>query len=248
MTIPKTPKQNWIAQRIYRTLVKTVTSILSDAKLPHKFWAEALYTAVYLCIRSQTKAVKHKMPFEALKGEKPTVKHLCIFGYTEVQWLSAEAKGHLARHHCIHGNGHGTMAMNPHKLCRSIPEFHVPCSSWCKARVISTSSTKTTEVQRNQFTRFGIPEQLVIDNVCKFASEGFQAFIKVNGIWTCWSLTSTGRWWAINMSRVCSHACVQGWVAMQLKVEHLVISRHLKNSGQVKQSKLSLEMFLGDIF
>ena len=54
--------------------------MLSDTKLPHKFWAEALLTAVYLQNRSPTKAVKGLTPFEAWTSEKPNVKHLRIFG------------------------------------------------------------------------------------------------------------------------------------------------------------------------
>lgn len=47
-TVPKTPEQNGVAERINHTLVESLRSMLSDAKLPHKFWAEALATAVYL--------------------------------------------------------------------------------------------------------------------------------------------------------------------------------------------------------
>lgn len=48
MTIPKTPEQNGVDERMNRTLVESVRSMLVDAKLPHKFWAEALSTAVNL--------------------------------------------------------------------------------------------------------------------------------------------------------------------------------------------------------
>ena len=51
-----------------------------DAKLPHKFWAEALSTAVYLRNRSSTKAVKSMTPFEAWTRKKPKVGHLRVFG------------------------------------------------------------------------------------------------------------------------------------------------------------------------
>ena len=46
--VPKIPQQNSVAARMIRTLVGTICSMLSDAKLPKKFWAEALNTAVYL--------------------------------------------------------------------------------------------------------------------------------------------------------------------------------------------------------
>ena len=54
--------------------------MLSDAKLPKKFWAEALSTAVYLRNRSPTTAVQGKTPFEAWTKEKPDVGHFKIFG------------------------------------------------------------------------------------------------------------------------------------------------------------------------
>ena len=53
--------------------------MLADSKLPKRFWAEALSTAVYLQNRSPTKAAEGMTPFEAWTGEKP-VKHLRIFG------------------------------------------------------------------------------------------------------------------------------------------------------------------------
>ena len=56
--------------------------MLTQAKLPKKFWVEALNTAVYLRNRSPTKAVNHATPFEAWTGDKPDVSHLCSFGCT----------------------------------------------------------------------------------------------------------------------------------------------------------------------
>ncbi len=48
-TVPKTPEQNGVAERMNRTLVECVRSMLADTKLPKKFWAEALSTAT--CIK-----------------------------------------------------------------------------------------------------------------------------------------------------------------------------------------------------
>ena len=39
LTVPKTPEQNGVDERLNRTLVETVRSMLIDAKLTHQFWA-----------------------------------------------------------------------------------------------------------------------------------------------------------------------------------------------------------------
>ena len=80
LTVPKTPEQNGVAERMNRTLVESVRAMLADARLPHRFWAEALSTAVYLRNRSPAMAIKGMTPFEALTGEKPNVEHLRVFG------------------------------------------------------------------------------------------------------------------------------------------------------------------------
>ena len=80
LTVPKTPEQNGVAERMNRTLVETTRSVLGYSKLSHKFWAEALSTAVYLRNRSPTKAIEAMTPFEAWVGEKPNVGHLRTFG------------------------------------------------------------------------------------------------------------------------------------------------------------------------
>ena len=82
LTIPYCPEQNGVAERLNRTLVEMVRSMLADSELPKSFWAEALATATYLRNRSPTKAVEGKTPYEALYGVKPKVGHLRVFGCT----------------------------------------------------------------------------------------------------------------------------------------------------------------------
>ena len=79
-TVPKTPQQNGVAERLNRTLVETTRSMLIDGKLPYRFWAEALSTAVYLRNRSLTRAVDGLTPCEAWTGKKPDVAHMRVFG------------------------------------------------------------------------------------------------------------------------------------------------------------------------
>ena len=46
--MPKTPEQNDAADRLNRTLIETIHSMLTNAKLSHVLWSEALFSAVNL--------------------------------------------------------------------------------------------------------------------------------------------------------------------------------------------------------
>ena len=95
LTIPKTPEQNGVAERMNRTLLESVCSMLIGANLPHKFWAETLTTAVYLRNRSPTKAVAGMTPFEAWNGYKPDVAHLRVFGCTVYAHIEKDERSKL---------------------------------------------------------------------------------------------------------------------------------------------------------
>ena len=71
-----------MAERLNRTLVESARTMLIQAKLPQKFWVEALNTTVYLHNRSPTRVVDSATPSKAWTGVKPDVKHLCSFGCT----------------------------------------------------------------------------------------------------------------------------------------------------------------------
>ena len=60
LTVPKSPEQNGVAERMNRTLVESIRSMLADSKLPKRFWAEALSTATYLRNRCPTMHWKEK--------------------------------------------------------------------------------------------------------------------------------------------------------------------------------------------
>ena len=94
-TVPKTPEQNGVAERMNRTLVESVRSMLADANLPHEFWTEALSTAVYLRNRSPTKAVDGMTPFETWMKKKPSVSHLRIFGCKAFSHIPKDERGKL---------------------------------------------------------------------------------------------------------------------------------------------------------
>ncbi|WKA00618.1 hypothetical protein VitviT2T_018956 [Vitis vinifera] len=78
-TMPGSPDQNGVAERRNRTLLDMVRSMLSSSKLPKFLWIEALKTAVYILNRVPTKVVP-KTPFELLKGWKPSLRHMRVWG------------------------------------------------------------------------------------------------------------------------------------------------------------------------
>eukprot|EP00112_Aurelia_sp_Birch-Aquarium-sp1_P005268 Seg1598.2 transcript_id=Seg1598.2/GoldUCD/mRNA.D3Y31 product="Retrovirus-related Pol polyprotein from transposon TNT 1-94" protein_id=Seg1598.2/GoldUCD/D3Y31 len=79
-SIPRTPKQNGVAERMNRTIQETARSMIHAAGLSDVLWGEAVATAVTLRNRSPTVAVKDMTPYECLIGKKPYVAHLKVFG------------------------------------------------------------------------------------------------------------------------------------------------------------------------
>lgn len=79
-TVPYTPEQNGVAERANRSIIEKARSLLCEANLSKKFWAEAVRTVVYLKNRSPTKAVLNKVPEELWSGKKVNLSHLKIFG------------------------------------------------------------------------------------------------------------------------------------------------------------------------
>ena len=75
LTVPKSPKQNGVVERLNRTLGVMTRSMLSGSILPKKFWAEAMSTAAYLQNQSPTKVVKGMTPYEAFHGNKLNGSH-----------------------------------------------------------------------------------------------------------------------------------------------------------------------------
>eukprot|EP00253_Pinus_taeda_P007197 PITA_07197 len=72
-TTPYTPQQNNVVEHRNRTVVEMACSMLQHKNVPNKFWAEAVFTVVYLLNRSPTQAVKGKTPEEVWSGRLQTI-------------------------------------------------------------------------------------------------------------------------------------------------------------------------------
>ena len=92
-TVPKTPEQNGVAERLNRTLVVTARSMLLDAKLPKSYWGEAVNTAVYLKNPSPSRSLRGVTPYEAWFGVKPQVKHLRVLGCDAFPHVPRDERG-----------------------------------------------------------------------------------------------------------------------------------------------------------
>ena len=63
-TVPGTPQQNDIAERMNRTINERARSMRLHSGLPHTFWAYAVHTAVYLINRGLSFPLEFRLPKE----------------------------------------------------------------------------------------------------------------------------------------------------------------------------------------
>ncbi|GJZ84007.1 retrovirus-related pol polyprotein from transposon TNT 1-94 [Tanacetum coccineum] len=76
----RTPEQNGIVERRNRTLVEAARTMLSAAKIPLFFWAEAIATTCFTQNRSLVIPRHEKTPYHIINARKPSVKFFHIFG------------------------------------------------------------------------------------------------------------------------------------------------------------------------
>ncbi|XP_021309205.1 uncharacterized protein LOC110432736 [Sorghum bicolor] len=80
MSCPYTSSQNGKAERMIRTTNDTLRTLLLQASLPTRFWAESLHTSTYLLNRLPSAACPAPTPHHALFGTPPRYDHLRVFG------------------------------------------------------------------------------------------------------------------------------------------------------------------------
>lgn len=79
LTVGYCPEQNGIAERKNRTLVEGARTLLNDAGLPMKFWAEAIAMMNYTTNRIIRRDAE-KTPYELFHGRKPKLGDMKAFG------------------------------------------------------------------------------------------------------------------------------------------------------------------------
>ncbi|KAH9703748.1 Integrase catalytic domain-containing protein [Citrus sinensis] len=79
-TVRLTPQQNGLAERMNRTLMDKVRSMMIQSQLLKGLWAETLLTASYLVNLSPSAALDFKTPFEKWHGKPADYNNLKVFG------------------------------------------------------------------------------------------------------------------------------------------------------------------------
>nr|GFA04569.1 retrovirus-related Pol polyprotein from transposon TNT 1-94 [Tanacetum cinerariifolium] len=80
-SVARTPEQNGVVERRNRTLVEDARTMLSTAKVPLFFWAEAIATACFTQNRSLVIPRHEKTPYHIINDRKSSVKFFHIFGF-----------------------------------------------------------------------------------------------------------------------------------------------------------------------
>ncbi|KAE9064489.1 hypothetical protein PF005_g30783 [Phytophthora fragariae] len=78
-TVPYTPQQNGLAERMNRSLVEMARCILYLEGIDKKWWAEAVNTSAWIINRIPN-TVTVKTPYEIVFQKKPQLKNLKVFG------------------------------------------------------------------------------------------------------------------------------------------------------------------------
>nr|GFA08019.1 Gag-Pol polyprotein [Tanacetum cinerariifolium] len=79
-SIARKPEQKGVVERRNRTLVEAARTMLSAAKVPLFFWAEAIATSCFTQNRSLVIPRHEKTPYHIINNRKPYVKFFHIFG------------------------------------------------------------------------------------------------------------------------------------------------------------------------
>lgn len=94
-TIPGTPQQNGVAERMNRTLNERARSMRLHAGLPEIFWADAVSTAAYLINRGPSVPLDCRIPEEVWSGKEVNLSYLKVFGCLSYVHIDSNARSKL---------------------------------------------------------------------------------------------------------------------------------------------------------
>lgn len=76
-----TPQQNGVSERMNRTLLDMVLSMLNIKKMSNEFWSDAVKTSAHIRNKTASSALPKEITLHHISlGELPSVKNLRVFG------------------------------------------------------------------------------------------------------------------------------------------------------------------------
>ncbi|KAG9457668.1 hypothetical protein H6P81_002176 [Aristolochia fimbriata] len=94
-TVPRTPQQNGVAERMNRTILERARSMRIHAGLPLHLWGATVDTTVYLINRSPSSALDGRIPEEVWAGKNVDYSFLKIFGCIAYAHIDREVRKKL---------------------------------------------------------------------------------------------------------------------------------------------------------
>jgi hypothetical protein len=98
MLCPYMSPQNGKVERIIRSVNNIICTLLIQASLSGRYWAEGLHTTTYLLNRLSTTAIQVVCPHLVLFGSAPSYEHLHVFGCTCCPNTTATGSHKLSPH------------------------------------------------------------------------------------------------------------------------------------------------------
>ncbi|KAL5810306.1 hypothetical protein ACOSQ4_026874 [Xanthoceras sorbifolium] len=160
-TVPMTPQQNGVAERMNRTLNERARSMRLHAGLPKMLWAEAVNTAAYLINRGPSVPLDGGIPEEVWSGKEVNVSHLRVFGCISYVHIDSAERSKLdaKSNKCVfvgYGGdefGYRFWDYENRKIIRSRDVIFNENLMY-KDRSIAESSSSTTEAETKEFAEF----------------------------------------------------------------------------------------------
>ncbi|KAH9107492.1 hypothetical protein AeMF1_017171 [Aphanomyces euteiches] len=101
VSTPNRQWQNGTAERMNRTLVEMARTMLLHANAPKHWWAEAVNTAAFLRNRTLNTKTADKTPHEMIRGTRPKIASLKVFGCVCWRRNTAQDKTASRANKCI---------------------------------------------------------------------------------------------------------------------------------------------------
>ncbi|KAL5856639.1 hypothetical protein ACOSQ3_004097 [Xanthoceras sorbifolium] len=160
-TVPMTPQQNGVAERMNRTLNERARSMRLHAGLPKMLWAEAVNTAAYLINRGPSVPLDGGIPEEVWSGKEVNISHLRVFGCISYVHIDSAKRSKLdaKSNKCVfvgYGGdefGYRFWDYENRKIIRSRDVIFNE-NLMHKDRSIAESSSSTTEAETKEFAEF----------------------------------------------------------------------------------------------